>query len=229
MILGRWEAGVWLVWDLHCLRLAVEHKASRSTPHKRTQGMICSNIKEESSLYTGMKSNTRYTVVLFLNKGRNYMLFYIYIYIWKILEEENKLQGEPCQTAAVQSFLTQTSSRAVSHGTTLLITVASNPIRNSTLKGLRGYSVCLQCGRPGFHPWVGKIPWRRKWQPTEVLLPGESHGRRSLVGYSPRRHKELDTTERLHFHETIGWNDMKLMLLYYFEALNEKKNWNCWY
>ena len=32
-------------------------------------------------------------------------------------------------------------------------------------------SICLQCGRPGFDPWVGKIPWRRKWQPTPVLLP----------------------------------------------------------
>ena len=32
----------------------------------------------------------------------------------------------------------------------------------------------LQCGRPGFVPWVGKIPWRRAWQPTPVFLPGES-------------------------------------------------------
>ena len=54
--------------------------------------------------------------------------------------------------------------------------------------------------RPGFDPWVGKIPWRRKWQTTPVPLPGKSHGRRSLVGYSPRGRKELDTTERLHFH-----------------------------
>ena len=46
--------------------------------------------------------------------------------------------------------------------------------------------VCLQCRRPGFDPWFGKIPWRRKWQPTPVFLPGESHGPRSLVGYSPR-------------------------------------------
>ena len=45
-------------------------------------------------------------------------------------------------------------------------------------------SICLQCGRPGFDPWVGRIPWRRKWQPTPVLLPGKSHGWRSLVGYS---------------------------------------------
>ena len=43
-------------------------------------------------------------------------------------------------------------------------------------------------------------PWRRKWQPTPVFLPGESHGQRSLVGYSPRDRKESDTTERLHFH-----------------------------
>ena len=43
------------------------------------------------------------------------------------------------------------------------------------------------------------IPWRRKWQPTPVFLPGESHGWRSLVGYNPCGHKESDTTERLHF------------------------------
>ena len=41
--------------------------------------------------------------------------------------------------------------------------------------------LCLQCRRPAFNPWVGKIPWRRKWQPTAVLLPWKSHERRSLV------------------------------------------------
>ena len=49
--------------------------------------------------------------------------------------------------------------------------------------------------RCGFHPWVWKIPWRRTWQHTPLFLPGESHGQRSLVGYSPKDHKELDTTE----------------------------------
>ena len=44
-----------------------------------------------------------------------------------------------------------------------------------------------------------KIPWRRKWQPTTAFLPRKSRGRRSLVGYSPRGYKELDTTDRLHF------------------------------
>ena len=51
--------------------------------------------------------------------------------------------------------------------------------------------------RLSFDLWVRKIPWRRKWQPTPVLLPGESHGQRSLVGYSPEGHKESDATERL--------------------------------
>ena len=63
---------------------------------------------------------------------------------------------------------------------------------------LRGWNVCLQCGRPGFNPCVRKIPWRRKWQSTPVFLPGESHGRRSLVGYSSQGCKKSDTTERLH-------------------------------
>ena len=48
---------------------------------------------------------------------------------------------------------------------------------------LRRWRICLQCSRPGFGPWVGKIPWRREWQPTPAFLPGEFHGRRSLAGY----------------------------------------------
>ena len=54
---------------------------------------------------------------------------------------------------------------------------------------------CWRCRRHGFDPWVGKIFWRRAWQPTPGFLPGESHGQRSLVGYSPCAHKEPDTTE----------------------------------
>ena len=49
----------------------------------------------------------------------------------------------------------------------------------------------------GFDPWVRKILWRRKWQPAAVFLPRESHGQRSLGGYSPRGRKELDTTEHV--------------------------------
>ena len=46
--------------------------------------------------------------------------------------------------------------------------------------------------------------WRRQWHPTPVLLPGRSHGRRSLVGCSPWGRKESDTTERLHFHFSLS-------------------------
>ena len=46
-------------------------------------------------------------------------------------------------------------------------------------------------------PWVGMIPWRREWLPTPVILPGEFHGQRSLVGYSPQGHKKLDMIEQL--------------------------------
>ena len=53
-----------------------------------------------------------------------------------------------------------------------------------------------RCRRPGFDPWVRKIPWRRAGKPTPGFLPGEPHGQRSLGGYSPQGHKESDTTER---------------------------------
>ena len=49
-------------------------------------------------------------------------------------------------------------------------------------------------------PWVGKIPWRREWQPTPVFLPREFHGQRSLAGYSPWSRTELDTTEQLNIY-----------------------------
>ena len=56
----------------------------------------------------------------------------------------------------------------------------------------------------GFNPWVGKIPWRREWQPTSVFLPGESHGQRRLVGYSPWGHKESWLSDKhFHFHSQL--------------------------
>ena len=76
-------------------------------------------------------------------------------------------------------------------GYTILKTNTQNPHHSFLIRlhmyhwWLRGQSVCLQCGRPGFDPWVGKIPWRRKWQPAPVFLPGRPHGQRSLVGHSP--------------------------------------------
>ena len=54
---------------------------------------------------------------------------------------------------------------------------------------------CRRCERHRFNPQVGKIPWKKAWQPTPLFLPGESHGQRNLVGYCPWGHKELDMTE----------------------------------
>ena len=49
--------------------------------------------------------------------------------------------------------------------------------------------ICLRCGRSGFDPWVGKMPWRREQLPTPVFLPGEFQGQRRLAGYSPWGHR----------------------------------------
>ena len=54
--------------------------------------------------------------------------------------------------------------------------------------------------RRGFNPWVRKIPWSRKWQPSPVFLPGKFQKQRSLAGYSPWGCKELDMTEWLRTH-----------------------------
>ena len=64
-------------------------------------------------------------------------------------------------------------------------------------------------GRPRFSPWIGKIPWRRRRHPTPVFLPGNSHGQRTLVGYSPWGCKDLDTTEQLHVLENIILSEKK--------------------
>ena len=64
--------------------------------------------------------------------------------------------------------------------------------------GAKGKEPACQCWkrkRRGFDPWVGKIPWRRAQQPTPVFLPGESHGQRSLKGYSLQGRRESYTTE----------------------------------
>ena len=85
------------------------------------------------------------------------------------------------------------------------------------LDGSAGKESACQCRRCWFDPWVWKIPWRRKWQPIPVLLPGKSHGLRIPLGYSPWGHKELDTTERLHF-----------FILYQDKKFQSRFNARCW-
>ena len=69
---------------------------------------------------------------------------------------------------------------------------SSQPRNRTWVLWLSGYRICLQCGRPGFNPWIWKIPWRRERLPTLVFWPREFHGL-----YNPWGHKELDMTERL--------------------------------
>ena len=92
-----------------------------------------------------------------------------------------------------------------------LITVGLQYIHPLTLQhtGLpswcRGKESACPYRRPwrcGFDPWVGNIPWWRKWQPTPIFLPGKSHGQRSLAGCSPRGCKESDTTEHTQQHNS---------------------------
>ena len=75
-----------------------------------------------------------------------------------------------------------------------------NLIWESHEKYIHGFPGGLQCGRlknHGSNPWTGKIPWRRAWTLTPVLLPGESQGQRSVAGYSQQGREESDRIEAI--------------------------------
>ena len=102
--------------------------------------------------------------------------------------------GNPLQYSCLENSMDRGAWRATVHG------VAKNQawLSNYHSIGLTSEEPACQWRRHkrcGFDPWVRKIPWRKKWQPTPVFLPGESHGGRSLLGYSPWGHKESDTTK----------------------------------
>ena len=73
------------------------------------------------------------------------------------------------------------------------------------LKGKEPACQHRRCKRHGFDPWVRNIPWRRKWQPTPVFLPGESHGQKSIVGCRLWGHTESDTTEATYAFDLWCW------------------------
>ena len=79
--------------------------------------------------------------------------------------------------------------------------------------------MCLQCRRSRFNPWVRKIPCKRAWQPTPVSLPGESHGQRSLVGYSSWDHKEGHDWAK----STAHISDRRLISKYLRNSYNSNK------
>ena len=73
---------------------------------------------------------------------------------------------------------------------------------------LSGKESSCQCRRCGFDPWVLKVPWRGKWQPTPVFLPGKLHGQRSLAGYSPWGYKRVG-------HDLVTKQRQQSVLVYY--------------
>ena len=88
-----------------------------------------------------------------------------------------------------------------------LIWITGLCIRVGFPGGAGGKEPICQCRRHkrlGFNPWVKKIPWKREWLPTPVFLPGESHGQRSLVGYSQRVAKSWTQLKWLSTHAS-GW------------------------
>ena len=77
-------------------------------------------------------------------------------------------------------------------------------------------STC-QCRRHRFSLWVGKIPWRRKWQPTPLFLPGKSHRQRSLMGYSPWFHKRVK-------HDWVTKQQQQQMFLRLYKSIGIRKS-----
>ena len=81
--------------------------------------------------------------------------------------------------------------------------------------------------RCGFDPWVRRILWRRKWQPTPVFLPEKSHGQRILLGYSPWGCKELDTIWELNMQAPMHTHvQYMLALMEYWENTQSKISLN---
>ena len=101
-----------------------------------------------------------------------------------------------CRKVKSESEVTQSCLTLRPHGLqpTRLLRPWDSPGKST---GVGCHCLLQQCRRPGFNPWVWKLPWRRKWQPIPVFLPGEFQGQRSLAGYSPWGHKESDMTEWL--------------------------------
>ena len=90
--------------------------------------------------------------------------------------------------------------------------------------GSDGKESACSAGKPGFTPWVRKMPW--EWLPAPVFLPGEFQEQRSLVGYSPWGHKESETTEWLSLYLTSNLITLNFLKLCF--ALSEPWAGVCW-
>jgi len=104
--------------------------------------------------------------------------------------------------------------------------------RNGLPRWCRSKESTCQCRRHKrcrFNPWVRKIPWSWKWQPTSIFLPEKFYGQKSLVGYSLWGRKELDTTEWLSTHahcKKMVLFDIKVILAFKHEVLCNIRYWS---
>ena len=133
--------------------------------------------------------------------------------IWPLMTtKSHKMKLDGITHVIISGFPFQPWDSSMSHCISSLSILCIFPCMNTFIYHiLLKESACKsrRWERHEFNPWVRKISWRRKWQSTPVLLPGRSHGQRSLAGYSLWGCKESDTTERMcartHRH-TIGEN-----------------------
>ena len=102
--------------------------------------------------------------------------------------------GNPLLYSCLENSIVRGAWRAIVHEIANRHDKASQGFPGGS-SGKESACECRRSRRCCFGPWVGKMPWKRKWQPAPVFLPGESHGQRSLAGCSPWGRKESDTTE----------------------------------
>ena len=122
--------------------------------------------------------------------------------------------GNPLQYSCLENPMDRGAWRATVHGVaqsrtrlsdfTFIFTFTIHSWASQVVQWSRLACHCQRHKRRRHDPWVGKTPWRRKWQPISVFLPGESHEWRSLVGYNLWGPKEWDTTEHTHTHDALS-------------------------
>ena len=136
------------------------------------------------------------TVMMGREMGGRFKREGTYVYLWLIHVDIWQKPTELCKTIILQlkknynEMLPHTHKNDYEKFNILSLCKCCKDVEKleplTIARGLPGWWLqCRRLKRYRFSPWVGKIPWRRAWQPTPVFLPGESHGQRSLVVYSP--------------------------------------------
>ena len=90
----------------------------------------------------------------------------------------------------------------------------------NSLSGKESTCQCGRCKRFEFNPWAGKKPWRKKWQPTPIYLPGKFQGQRNLTGCSPWGRKQSKVTEQLSDWACTDKPGLQVQFFFFFQRLN---------